>query len=414
MRKALCWALIVPCIVAAPVWGAVGELKLIALDPQTLAAAGIQPPSIYTRSLVAAPKGCGTVHPQAKVATLTAGSIKVAVALDSTNAGAKHPDLVRFDFTGKGRFQGSQTLPLRRGVDPRAVRLSGLMQGGEYYYFGPATLQVPRGQTTVPVSVRGQYFVGSGRRVEGSCRFGGKGYGVRVVDGNSNLRLGDGLRLTQKDGRVINPARSSGGLIGDAVLIDTTSATFKASKAQTFCGQVARVDGEWYRLGISEDGTRISATHEAGTGKVLIPGDRWSVTLIGTKNVLKLSGGKEPVDVPVDQYVAANYEASVNSDVPAKPYRLRSGYYVLIGREKGKVFDVRAGEVTKAPVGAPLTAAVTVSRSGQTVRFSGRVTDASGARVSSLYGPKGRPPEPKLAVYNDKREQVYSTTLKYG
>ena len=40
--------------------------------------------------------------------------------------------------------------------------------------------------------------------------------------------------------------------------------------------------------------------------------------------------------------------------------------------------------------------------------------DASGARVSSLYGPKGKPPAPKVTIYNDKRERIYSTSLRYG
>ena len=40
--------------------------------------------------------------------------------------------------------------------------------------------------------------------------------------------------------------------------------------------------------------------------------------------------------------------------------------------------------------------------------------DAAGGRVSSLYGPKGKPPAPKVTIYDDKRKEVYSTSLKYG
>ena len=61
-----------------------------------------------------------------------------------------------------------------------------------------------------------------------------------------------------------------------------------------------------------------------------------------------------------------------------------------------------------------MTATVAVSQSQGTVQLDGIVTDASGARVSYLYGPKGRPPAPKVTIYNDKREAIYSTSLKYG
>ena len=103
-----------------------------------------------------------------------------------------------------------------------------------------------------------------------------------------------------------------------------------------------------------------------------------------------------------------------NSDVPSKPHRLRSGYYVMTGREKGKIFDVKGGEVTKITAGAPLTAAISVTQSAGTVQLNLLARDASGARVSSLYGPKGKPPVPKVTIYDDKRKEVYSTSLKYG
>ena len=426
MRKPLCWAGILSWLVAAPAWAAVGDLKPISIDPRKMAAAGFEPEPIYTRDVVGAPEGCGTVHPRARVATLAAPGLQVTVALDSAEADANHPDLVRFDFTGTCRFQGAPTVRLKRGLSERTSRRSGLLRGGEYYHFGPATRKAPCGGTTRPVSVTGEYFAGSGdgkwryvwltlvAATEGSCRLGGKVCGVRVVDGTNNLRFGDGLGMTQKDGRVVH-ADQWRGFLADRVWIDTTSETFRSPKVRVSCGQLARVGGTRYRLRVREDGLRISAEPAGvGIGRVLLPGDKWSVTLVGTGNVLRLRGGKAPVDVPADRYVAAGYEASFQSGVANKPHRIRSGSYVLAGRQKGKVFNVKAGEVTSITVGGPLTATVAVSQAKGTVRLNALVTDASGARVSSLYGPKGKPPAPKVTIYNDKRERIYSTSLKYG
>jgi hypothetical protein len=426
MAKALRWAVVLPLLAAGPTWAAVGELKCVSIDRKTMAAAGFEPQSLDAHA-VAAPKGCGTVYGKAMVADFTPRGTVLAVALDSADVGAKHPDLVRFDFTGKRRFEGAPTVPLKRGMSERAARRSGFMPAGEYYHFGPATLKVSRGGRTFPVSVTGQYYIGNDgsgphsyvlltlcSATEGSCRFGGKVYGVRVVDGNSNFRFGDGRGLKQKDGTVIRADKLRGSL-ADRVWIDTTSGTFKTPSMQVHCGQLARVDGVLYRVSVREDGTKITAEPAGvGTGGIVVPGDKWSVTLIGTKNVLDLRGGGKPVDVPADQYVVADWEGFFDSDVPAKPHRIRSGYYVMFGHQKGKVFDVRAGAVTKIGVGAPLTATVTVSQSEGTVKLNALVMDASGSRVSYVHGPAGRPPAPKVTIYNDQREAIYSTTLKYG
>jgi hypothetical protein len=425
-KRVLCWTLIAGCILAGPLWGAVSEFKLILIPPKASAAAGFEPQSLQTRGVVAAPKNCGTVNSQARVATFTADGLKVTIALDSTKADAKHPDLVRFNFTGKCSFQGAPSVPLKRGMSPKYSRRLGLMRAGEYYHFGPATLKVARGKMNLPVSVSGTYFVGTrGNKwreaslalvatADGSVRFGDKVCGVRVVDGTSNLRFGDPLGITQKDGLVVH-ATAWRGFTADRIWIDTASETFKSAGVKVYCGQLARIGGKLYRVSVSKDASKITVEPaKTGIGKVLIPGDTWSVTLIGTKNVLNLSGGKEPVDVPADRYVTANYRGTFNSDVPSKPHRLGSGYYVMIGREKGNIFDVKGGEVTKITAGAPLTAVVSVTQSEGTVKLNLLARDAAGGRVSSLYGPKGKPPVPKVTIYDDKRKKVYSTSLKYG
>jgi len=422
----LCWTLIAGCILAGPLWGAVGEFKLVRTAPKAPAVKGFEPHSLQTRGVVAPPKNCGTVNPQARVATFTADGLKVIIALDSMKPDAKHPDLVRFNFTGKCSFQGAPTVPLKRGMSPKYANRLGLMRAGEYYHFGPATLKVTRGKMNLPVSVSGTYFIGTSvnkwreaslalfATADGSVRFGDKVCGVRVADGTSDLRFGDPLGITQKGGLVVHAAKWRG-FVADRIWIDTASETFKSAGVKVYCGQLARIGGKLYRLSVSRDGSKITVEPaKTRIGKVLIPGDKWSATLIGTKNVLHLSGGKGPVDLPADQYVVTNYKGIFNSDNASKPHRLYSGYYTMIGREKGKIFDVKGGQTTKITAGAPLTAAVSVTQSEGTLMLNLLAKDASGGRVWNLYGPKGRPPVPKVTVYDDKRKEVYSTSLKYG
>jgi hypothetical protein len=425
-KRVLCWTLIAGCILAGPLWGSAEEFKLAWTAPKAQAMKGFEPQSLQTRGIVVAPKDCGTVHPQARVAAFTADGLKVTISLDSTNADAKHPDLVRFNFAGKPGFQGAPTVPLKQGMSPKYANRLGIMRAGEYYHFGPATLKVARGKMNLPVSVSGTYFVGTGvnkwreaslalvATADGSVRFGDKVCGVRVVDGTSNLRFGDGLGVTQKDGQVILAAEWRG-FTADRVWIDTASETFKSAGVKVYCGQLARIGEKLYRISVSKDASKITVEPaKTRIGKVLIPGDEWSATLVGTKHVLHLSGGKEPIEVPADQYVVTNYKGRFNSDVASKPHHLHSGYYVLIDREKTKVFDVKGGQTTKIGDGAPLTAEVSVTQSKGTVKLNLLARDASGGRISNLYGPKGRPPAPKVTIYDDKRQEVYSTSLEYG
>ncbi len=49
------------------------------------------------------------------------------------------------------------------------------------------------------------------------------------------------------------------------------------------------------------------------------------------------------------------------------------------------------------------------------MRFGVRAQrDATGTKVDSLYGPKGKPPAPKITILNADKEKVYAASLKYG
>jgi len=375
----------------------------------------------------------------AHIATFTMGEGKVLVAVDSTKADGPMPGVVRFDFTGKGQFKDAPSVPMRRGEDPVGQWRTGAMLAGQYYCFGPAVVKVSRGGKTTPVAVMGRYFIPEGDKngsrvrssavgtprqwmaltmagaTEGTCRFGKLMCSVRVIDCNGNFRFGDGLGVSQKGGQVVFAGEKGRWRTADLVALDTGTRTFEKADLWVKCGQLALVRGDLYRVTVSRDGLKMTA-EPAGVkvGRIQIPADKWSVTLVGTKNVLELSGGRDPVEIPADQYVAGRFDASITSDIASKPYRVRSGYSVLVGRGKWKAFDVRPGAVTKIPLGSPFSATVKVSQTAETVRLSAVVRDGTGGQVSYLYGPKGRPPAPKVIVYNDRREQVYATSLKYG
>ena len=413
MRKPVFAALVSIGLAAAAAGAEAGQLKFIEYSPQRAAVASAPPVPLYTRDFAQAPPACGTVNPKAKVATISVGSHTLKVAIDSAKPDAPDPDLVRFDFSGKGDFRSKPTVPLKTMGTSTSYRR---------YQIGPATLRVHRGETTVPVFVAGGYFVRGttyryvylmlGAAADGSCRFGDKVCGVRVIDGNANLQINDAVKISLKDGRVVG-ARS-GRLGSDVVLIDTGGRAFGKSVVETPYGHRVRLDGKWYQVSISDDARISAAEVKVETGKIAIPHDSWSVTLVGTQHMVDLSGARDPVEVPAGRYVATSYREYVRTTESSRPAMVAAGRRVLYGA-KAAVFDVPAGRTTQLAIGSPLTASAGVSQRPGYVDFRALVMDAGGTEVDYVHGHGGRRPDaPTVTVLNAKNQRVYQGKMKYG
>ena len=401
MKKAfvLCVFLVLPGVLHA----AVGDLKPVSVSPRQ---ALMAKPLFGSRGSFTKPtEGDGTVNKHAMVATLKSGKLVIKVAIDTRSPDTKVPDVIRFDFTGEGKFDDKLVVPLKRLNQDQAS-------------FGPATLDVQVDGRTIPVTVRGGYFksgtyrqmnVSFGTAVEGTCAFGEKTYAVRVIDGNNNLRLGDVTTQIKHNRKLM------GINAGDTLVVDTGDGSF-AKPIKSFYGQPVLVDGKWYDVTISADVSKVSARQmeieEAGTIK--ITHKEWSATFIGEKYILMLKGDTAPIAVPPDRYVVTDYQEMVGSEPGKSPARLMSGFGGNYPG-KGKVVEVKADQMTEIPIGSPLTASITAKQSGRTVRLSLVLTDASGANVDDLTGPKGgRPPAPKVEIFDTEGKSVYKCTLEYG
>ena len=350
--------------------------------------------------------GDGTVNEHAMITTLRRSDgargmgFSVKVAIDSRSADAKSPDVIRFDWTGKGKF-GDNLVPLK------ALTTKGSFNAR----VGPATVEATIGGKTFPVHVAGSYYKSGtfryirlrfGTGLEGSCRFGDKVLRVRIVDGNGNLRCGDPALPNVKSGK------PRGILPGDLLRIDG------GKGAQTvFYGQRVQVDGTWYAVKVAHEKRKIAAAAvDVKTGRVRVRHEKWSATLVGTNHLLKLSGGSEAIDVPVDQYVVVDYDER-------RPEANDQARLVCYGREarlgRAKLFDVAAGKVTELAIGSQLIGSVKVSTVGRTRRLSLVLTDQSGATVGSLSASNGRrPPAPQVKIYDSSGAIVHTGKMEYG
>jgi hypothetical protein len=351
-------------------------------------------------------KGDGTVSKHAMAVALKApppSNLRIKVAIDSDSPDSKVPNVVRLDFTRQGRFAGAPVVPLVR--TSRGSQFNGQI--------GPATVQVPRGKTSLPVHVSGRYYKSGDYRnvtlslstaLEGTCQFGEKTYPVRIIDGNSNLRCGDTTRPQRRGGKV------RGLIWGDRLIVDTGDGKFGGAVEKSYYGHPVMVDGAWYDVKLSSDGTKVSATpSDLETAKLKIPHDRWTITLAGAKYVFALSGKDEPVEIPADRYTVTQF---CQFDKGKRMNRLASGD-LDARRGTAKALNVPAGETTELAIGTPLTASIKTKTRRRVVSMDFKLTDASGAETTVYLGKGGRP-TPKLEVLDSDGKRVHSGNFEYG
>jgi len=406
--------ILVLCIMLSPVVAMAGEVTPVACEPSV----ALSSRALYSSGRGASAKpaeGSGAVHAKAVVMTFNTSGGKIIVAVDSAKADAAGPDTLRFDFTGKGQFAGAPTVALKpmKGQGPT---------GYFHATFGPATIQAALPGGTVPVMVRGHYYkmmqnngltqtpyrqmtLNVGMAVEGKGKFGKRVLPVRIIDGNGNMKAGDAWRVVSRSART-----------GDTLAIDTGDGSFTKSVSKSCFGSPIEVDGAWYSVALGDKGKTLTvAPVDVELGKIHIKQPKWSCMLIGDTHLLRLTGGTEPVSVPVDSYMVTQYQQWGQADAQGRRPSLSCTDFTTRGADKALV-TIQAGKTAEVQVGSPLTASVIATpRSDGVVSLALSLADASGRTVSNLTLPTGRrPTAPKVTIRDAAGKTVYSTSLEYG
>ena len=387
---------------------AVGDLQPVKATPEE--ALGHQGIRGSSEPGAARAKDDGTVNESAAIVTLKNGPLTIKVALDSRKPDAKAPDVVRLDFTGRGRFDDTAAVPVKSGNGSTWDRGQGA--------FGPASLDVPLNGKTVPVTVGGMYYKSGPNQfvglslctgLEGTCAFGDKAHPVRLIDGDSNLRLGDASSRIKMDNRVV------GVKAGDTLVLDTGAGKFQPQDVRKcFYGQPVLVDGTWYRVTVSPDGSKVSSAPLAVTsGKIKIPHDQWRATFIGETYILAAGGGAAPIDLPADRYLLADYQeiAKLPNGEPA--VLERDGRRALY-TGTATAIDLPADKTVQVAAGSPLTGRVEAVQTGRQVLLSLSLLDAAGADVSDVAVAKDRPAAPRIEIRDAAGKTVHKAAMEYG
>ncbi|MBT3198457.1 MAG: hypothetical protein HN350_00935 [Phycisphaerales bacterium] len=378
--------------------GATGDLTFMKQPPPTRSSARMY---VSGFKLAGVDKAKGLVNKNALVGTLRGAAGAVMVAIDAAKADATKPELIRLDFSGTGMFKDAPTAPIKMRPAQRNVTMG---------MIGPVVINAKRDGQSIPVTLQGTYWKQGTRRglslmmtvvVEGSCKFGTKTYPVRIIDGNGNLKFADALKP---------PFRPSTMMPFDRVMVGTDDGKFSSGAATAYIGQPIFIDGKLYSVDIS--GMKIkAAAMDVAVGSVKVDSPRWNCTLVGKKYFLTVSGGKEAINVPADEYQTANYTL-YTSNTPGKRSAYIRGYGSYRG---GKSFTVSSGKTAALPIGAPIEATVTSSNSKGKVRMNLLMKDSLGGRISSIANAAGqRPAPPSIQVIDKAGKVVYTAKLGYG
>jgi hypothetical protein len=353
----------------------------------------------------------GTINPHAVLARLHGAAAALVVALDSEKPDAKAPDVVRLDFGLKAQFAGAPAVPLKAG---------GTEQDWFQASIGPTTVEVKRDGKTIPVCVQGMYQKRQDFRwmtlevstaLEGRLAFGAKTHAVRVVNCNGALTFGAKAKV-ERLGKAI-----CGIDAGDTVAVDTGDGSFTSKVTKNYYGHPLLVDGAWYDVSLSPDGTKLTATPSAAaTAMLKIDHESWLLTLAGDKYILALDGSNQPVAIPADCYTVAGFRQvgplGRRGEKDAGSGLLMSGATEL-SRGKGKTFEAAAGKTVELAIGDPLTASITTSVRRPSARMSFSLVDAAGLRADLVLPDVGTP-TPEVEVLDAAGKRVHEGKFEFG
>jgi len=391
------------------------RLKPVACDLEQVAF----PPLIAQGAMKEKPgKDAGTTSPKAKVGNVVVqgnADILIVAAMDYTDPDAENPDVLRLDFTGKGKFDPNCAVALEEvNLDKRVAF---------QVMFGPEVINVQRDGATVPVAVRGMCMrageqsmvvLSFATAVEGKCTFADKEYPVRFIDATGDFRF---------DAAGVADPKSPMG-IGtspiDSVMIDVGDGTFTDVVIRAYYGQPVFVDGVWYDLTISADQSTASAKAiDLKSGEIEIDHDRWEMVLTKDGKVMCITGERSPVPLPAGDYKLVCYRQWSPPNAEGKRAWLaamRTGP----GAAASPTITITPGKVVKRVMGSPLQSKLGAEvKPDRTVEFKVDATQTSGGLpVVFVTRPGGwivdRPDPPSVTVLDDAGESVDTFELEYG
>lgn len=408
-------------------WAAIAALVTLALAGGPAPAGEARPVSAELDQAVYAPLAMGTAdrdardqakgltHPKAHIIRFDIGGVNLALAMDAADPDAPLPDrflLVEgddLDFRDARELKAETFIESEQfvGIKLLPVELSPMIEGREVKLHLAGIAQLDRKWK------QGMAAFQAVSAVEARCDLGGKALAVRVIDGNLNHRYGD---------PPTGPTRTSPFAQGDTILVAGDTGAFTNPARKVFVGQPIFVNGQWFRIDVDPNGTRIDARPaEVVAGRLHLPHGQWSLIARRGNSFVHLGGGNSPRPLPAGEYSVQLFRQRLGDPNDGGPAWLLARAAGRPG-DGGKALSVEAGATSKLALGTPITGRLEVrpgrGREGQTLISLTQVKTAGGLMVAALArSPSSiweRIDPPQVVITDAEDIQVHKADLEYG
>jgi hypothetical protein len=350
------------------------------------------------------PKGyrapSGVSLPHFFALSLESGTLVGMVAKSSPSA--KDPDRLWLDWNGDKNFTGDEKLmgTAQRKGDERFV------------VFGPVKHPFGDGQ------LEGLFILHDGDHLhllptgyyEGEVTLGERKVKIGIADTNLNGKLGDRTGGMEQEGDALLVDFDGDGTFGSPADLALGAVESLEAEVYYLTALTQMPDGNFYRLKVAEDGSRLWLTREdLPTGKVRMACERFLLGLTGEGGVLLVRGRDSEATLPVGSYQVF-WVVMGKADGQGKIWRA-----MLIFARKSARLRVAAEKITDLPFGPPFKLNLSAEPSGREWNFSLTLEDKAGNELTGISTPDGkRPPEPTLTITDAQGKVIKTEKFHYG
>jgi hypothetical protein len=300
------------------------------------------------------------------------------------------------------------------------AKVAGNVRGdGSVTEFPTATVTVECGGREFPYHITPMVYSYGDTRVnwssagycEGELHFGDKAYKVALFDDTCNGVFNDAYAVPKG-----YPRSGSVSARGDTMVIDLDGdGEFKKSYSDTpemyHVGKYVSFGNTCYELEIAPSGRTITVCEaDAPCGYIASEQQGYSAELIGEDGALKLNGGASRVKAPVGEYRFASCSFE-RKDEQGASWRI-----IGQGDWSQPVIAVNPDENVSLAFGPPLTASLTVVKSGGSFQFGLEIKGQGGETYSAgnFERAKDRAQPPRLEIRDENGDVVARGKFEFG
>lgn len=295
--------------------------------------------------------------------------------LDQSSRKATRHDVMWLDTNGDGKFGRKERFPLgsKRGSRTRAADVNVKFKVNDgwasrryrFTHYGDHHLRVePRGY------------------VRGKVRFGDRTHLVAIVDWDANGSCTDPSETPYTGDRIFIDTNDNGGFDHD----------YGREQEAAYVGKYLHVNGAYWGLSLSSDGSRISISRAKPQTGQLDVDEPCAVVTVGGKNGkfrLARTSARKVFRLPVGDYrlekvqVRRKYPKGVEWSLESRPGR-------------GPSLHITAEETARLSIAAPLTVSVRPRSYRDKLYFHLRIEGEDGLRYQICR--EGKPPKPPQLI----------------